>query len=431
MKKKRMVCIMTDTHETMQVVYIDPDERALFVAEMPGNAGYTAFTQRGSDAPRRLASSGYIDKEGYASREDAQKALDLHVSNKRNESSFRRWDVVINGKSVSWDAFYEIRRGERPPPTLVPTATITVLNNIEYRIAHHMQSAYGEFLAIGRCLNEAKEGGLVPHGQWTEWVQRHTGMSERQAQRLMSAARQVNPGSTLASLPFSKLQAILALPEPEREEVARRVQDEGLSSRELQAEIKARKDAEALTQSLAGQLTAAKRDAQAYLTAKRNLEQEERNLRDKLNLRSQDMERLQKALDESLCKPDGPGGVSPEAQAEIDRLRAEIAAQEAYLEQQAERRQTAERELLQLRQQVARGEVSGADSGALTLEAFAEAVRAFVGKAGPLPHMGQHVLRMSPQEREAWQTYADMVASWLDGTRAAMSIAERVVEYDG
>ncbi len=420
---------MTNTREAMQVVYIDPDERALFVAEMPDDAGYTAYTQRGHDAPRRLLSAGYIDKDGYATREAAQEALDLHVSNKRDGSSYHRWDVLINGKSVSWDTLHAIKRGELAPPAPMPAATITALNNIEYRIAHHMQSAYGEFLAIGRCLNEAKDSDLVPHGQWTEWVQRHTGFSERQAQRLMAAARHVDPDSRLAALPFSKLQAILTLPEPEREDMAQRVQSEGMSTQALQAEIKARKDAEAQAQVLSRQLDTARRDAQAYLTAKQNLEREERDLRDKLNYRAHDIERLQKALEDAQNNAASSDGISPEAQAEIDRLQSEIAAQDAYLEQQAEKRQAAERELLQLQQQVARGEVSGAGGGALTLEAFAEAARVFIGKAGPLPHMGQQLARMNLQDREAWQNYIDMVAGWLDGARVAMRMVEGAIEY--
>ena len=36
------------------------------------------------------------------------------------------------------------------------------LENIEYRIAIHMQGAYENMLEVGRCLNEAKEAGLVP-----------------------------------------------------------------------------------------------------------------------------------------------------------------------------------------------------------------------------------------------------------------------------
>ena len=112
------------------------------------------------------------------------------------------------------------------------------LANIEYRISVHMQGTYREILAVGRCLVEAKEAGLVPHGQWEEWVRRNTGMSERQAQRLMQAARNVQTGSAMESLPISKIQVILSLPEPEREAMAEQAASEDMSLRELQEEVR-------------------------------------------------------------------------------------------------------------------------------------------------------------------------------------------------
>ena len=90
---------------------------------------------------------------------------------------------------------------------------MTTLQNIERRIALHMQGAYANILEVGRCLIEAKEANVVPHGQWEAWGQRTAGMSERSAQRLMQAAREVSPESAMAKLPISKIQAILALPD--------------------------------------------------------------------------------------------------------------------------------------------------------------------------------------------------------------------------
>ena len=110
---------------------------------------------------------------------------------------------------------------------------LVTLANIEYRISVHMQGTYREILAVGRCLVEAKEAGLVPHGQWEDWVRRNTGMSERQAQRLMQAARNVQAGSAMESLPISKIQVILSLPEPEREAMAEQAASEDMSLREL------------------------------------------------------------------------------------------------------------------------------------------------------------------------------------------------------
>lgn len=67
---------------------------------------------------------------------------------------------------------------------------MTTLANIERRISFHIQGAYANILEVGRCLIEAKESGLVPHGEWEAWVERTAGMSDRSAQRIMRAARE-------------------------------------------------------------------------------------------------------------------------------------------------------------------------------------------------------------------------------------------------
>ena len=121
------------------------------------------------------------------------------------------------------------------------TPAPVALENIEYRIATHMQGAYENMLEVGRCLNEAKEAGLVPHGQWETWVRKNTGMSERSAQKLMQAARSVLPGSAMAKLPISKIQAILALPEEAREPIAEKAVADDMSLRELQEAVKREK----------------------------------------------------------------------------------------------------------------------------------------------------------------------------------------------
>lgn len=329
------------------------------------------------------------------------------------------------------------------------TATaMAQLGRIEQRIATHMQHAGDELLGVGMCLIEAKEQGLVPHGQWVGWVQQHTGMSERQAQRLMQAAREILQGSVMSTLPFSKMQTLLALPEPQREEMAQRAEDESLTVKQLREEVKkalalANEEAQKLGAQRARASLAeekqreAERKAAAYREAQQRSEARLVEAEQKARKAEQAYDAERKALTDAMARmreleqsvPEGTG-ISPEAQAEIDRLRAEIATQEDYLEQQAEKRQRAERELLQLQQQVARGETGPSMEGGLTLDAFAEAARVFVGKAGPLPHMGGQLSRMLLQEREAWQSYVDMVAGWLEAVQVAMNAVEGVVIHE-
>lgn len=295
---------------------------------------------------------------------------------------------------------------------------------IEYRIHDHMTNAAGHLLAVGQCLNEAKAGDLVPHGEWEAWVAKNTGFTVRQAQRMMQAARQVPEGSTLAQLPFTKIQACLQLPSAEdREAMAQRAQDEGLTLRQLQEEVKKanqRADqAEAKRREVEGNLRS--HDAQAA--------HERSQLRFKLaaaEARADAEARAAQDAEARAAQAAAAGGISPEAQAEIDRLRAELSDAEEMVERQADLRQQAQQELLNLKAQAARGEAAIHDAGMTPME-LAAAVRAFVGTAGVLPHMGAILAQASESDRQEMRSYIDMMAEWVEGARSAL----KVVYIDG
>ena len=96
------------------------------------------------------------------------------------------------------------------------------------------------YIGIGRTLNEAKEAGVVPAGQWEAWVQDVTGLTVRQAQRCMQAAREIKDGSALARLEMSKAMRLLSsgLDEDQREELARKTADNDLTVKALEDEIR-------------------------------------------------------------------------------------------------------------------------------------------------------------------------------------------------
>ena len=299
---------------------------------------------------------------------------------------------------------------------LEPAAHLAV---IEYRIHEHMSNAAGHLLAVGQCLNEAKAADLVPHGEWEAWVAKNTGFTVRQAQRMMQAARQVPEGSALAQLPFTKIQACLQLPSTEdREAMAQRAQDEGLTLRQLQDEVKKAnqraEQAEAKRREVEGNLRS--HDAQAA--------HERSQLRIKLaaaEARADAEARAAQDAEARAAQAAAAGGISPEAQAEIDRLRAELSDAEEMAERQAGLRQQAQQELLNLQAQAARGEAAAHDAGMSPME-LAAAVRAFVGTAGVLPHMGAILAQASESDRQEMRSYIDMMAEWVEGARSALKV---------
>lgn len=113
---------------------------------------------------------------------------------------------------------------------------ITLSNNlaqIELEISHHKQIAGQSIWEIGRRLNHVKENDLT-HGQFTKWVE-NQGIAVREAQRMMKVASELPNATTWSHLGSRALYLIATLPEEEKEEQIKRIEDgETPTVRELQ-----------------------------------------------------------------------------------------------------------------------------------------------------------------------------------------------------
>ena len=283
---------------------------------------------------------------------------------------------------------------------------------IEGRIRDNMNRAAESLLDIGRCLNQAKDEKLVPHGQWQAWVQHHTGMTVRGAQRVMQAAREVSNTSTLTHLEFSKISALLALPAGEREAFAEEVHADEMSVRELKTAIEAKQAAEA------------EREAEQ----KRRMEVENA-LRKRDILEAEQRSRLLQEMDD-LREQLNAAQENGETLAEIERLQAENAELEEEIIRRANAEAKVKQELLALRSQMARG--GGSSAGAdnkFTPEALGEATRAFIGRAAVLPHMRSELATCDHNTRAAYRTHVEMMMDWCErAMRAIDTITGEVIE---
>ena len=103
---------------------------------------------------------------------------------------------------------------------------ITLSNNlsqIELEISHHKQIAGQSIWEIGRRLNHVKENDLA-HGQFGKWLDK-IGIHYREANRMMTVAKQLPNVTTLSDLGSSALYLIATLPEEERQEQIQRIED--------------------------------------------------------------------------------------------------------------------------------------------------------------------------------------------------------------
>lgn len=103
---------------------------------------------------------------------------------------------------------------------------ITLSNNlaqIELEISHHKQIAGQSIWEIGRRLNHVKENDLA-HGEFGGWLDK-IGIHYREANRMMTVAKQLPNVTTLSDLGTSALYLIATLPEEEKQEQIKRIED--------------------------------------------------------------------------------------------------------------------------------------------------------------------------------------------------------------
>lgn len=256
---------------------------------------------------------------------------------------------------------------------------------LEAQIGVYMRGAYQNMVEVGRCLVKAKDEGIVPHGEWENWVMQQTGFTIRQAQRLMQAARNVPEGSAMAQLPISKIQLLLALPEGEREVKAQKVLTDNTTVEQLRREIKAANDA--------GEAKVKKVRAQLDQVIGMRVEAEKRIQALEAQLQSQ--------------------GDSDE----VKQLRQELEEMEQYAAEQARARKQAQEDLLN-----ARLSGDGASEhhrfGAADLD---NAVRAFIGDAGIIAQMGAELAKVDQQTRSDMLRQVARVAQWVEDARKALN----------
>lgn len=127
-----------------------------------------------------------------------------------------------------------------------------VTQEIRYLDSQAKRLVLGHAIEIGRRLTEAK--AMVPYGGWGEYIEKELEYSQSTAQNFMrifdeyGAAQQslfgpVAESETLGKLSYTKALKLLAVPREEREEFAREVNAEHLSTRELEQAIRERDEA--------------------------------------------------------------------------------------------------------------------------------------------------------------------------------------------
>lgn len=203
---------------------------------------------------------------------------------------------------------------------------------------------------IGRRLEEAKQ--LVPHGEWTDYLDTKLGYKPSTAQNYMRIAREFGDGQVglsgktasdfFGNLGYSQLLPLLGLPEEEREQLAEEHDLAGMSSREIQALVKERDEAKKNADVAQEKLEQAWKELDQASEDIRDLEnknleakaQAERAEKGEETAR-QAIAELQRQLNELAAQANQPRDLTDEERA---ALRAEVAAEQGKALQAAEAR---------------------------------------------------------------------------------------------
>jgi len=336
------------------------------------------------------------------------------------------------------------------------------LADYEARIHLYKEQIGTGYIGIGRTLNEAKAAGVVPHGQWEEWVTKTTGLSPRNAQRCMQAATEIREGSAMAQLEMSKALMLLSsgLEAETREGIAEKAVEDGATVKALQEEIRkaklrivqeagaatemreALKKAQEHEEELSRQIRALGSGMQARIEEETG-KAYQRGLQDKaagmeaeirkeyqgkidaLTEQKAQLEQVRKNLLEHANKvSDTDSKKIRELTAELEEqtrraedLQKDLDAAEEREARKAEQLEALKTEKTQRAMDSARGGVRSETPGALDLAA---AVRAFIGAAGILPQMAPQIARMTESERSDISAQVETIAKWVENTRNAL-----------
>jgi hypothetical protein len=320
-------------------------------------------------------------------------------------------------------------------------AELARLDGLASEARAYSEAIQANMLQLGRVFTEAKT--LVKHGEWGRWLDENSGMTERSAQMLMQAYSRFGTGEQYSRLGKSKIFKMLQLPEGTEEKFVAENDVSAMTAREVEAAVKkvrAEFDEElkerigVMERRVAEETKsreAAEKLAEEMAKQPREIAVGEppKELLDKLAAMQGELDKARAAMDQMT--------ESDNAQVREYRRLLDIARQtneelQLEMDEQAELLRDMQGELdrtqadlLNMQSAAAKGDAERSVTGdEMTLEAFSQAVSAFIGACARMPHMGRTFAVMLEQERTHWRELLDTVSGWLRGAEIAMQYTE-------
>lgn len=269
---------------------------------------------------------------------------------------------------------------------------------------------------LARVFTEAKK--MVPHGQFGKWLDENTGVSERTAEDMMAAYKRFQGRPEIEKLGQSKMFKLLPLPE-EREEAFLREHDVGaMSTREIQEAVKKAR------QELQAELDAERRARMDAEERAREAENKQAHIPPEL---TGELANSRREIEKQKAEAQRLAQVGADAMEEKMRLarenadlRREVQERDELLQEQQEDLNRAQQELLNAQSAIARGDAERVPADQLTADAFAVAVRTFIGTCARMPQMQMIFSNMAQSEKQEYDLLLKTVEKWAKDSRKAL-----------
>ena len=260
------------------------------------------------------------------------------------------------------------------------------LDEIKISIRAHSRMAAESILQIGRDLMEAKQ--IAGHGGWLPFLS-EIGFKPSTAENWMRLAREIEPGSALAALPYSKARALLAL-ENEAEtksaaELRRLIEERNKAAEAANAESNRANEAEK-------QLAQARRTADYYKAQAGQIEKE----RQDAERRAQELAR---ELEKQMDQPVSIRTVEVEkAPADYEQLKQRMQWADQNVDDAMQAAIAAEQRAQQAEEELSRLRMEGTQAPQDDLSRLADAVSAFIAAT---QLMSVNPAQLAAREKEA------------------------------
>lgn len=289
------------------------------------------------------------------------------------------------------------------------TQEISVLDGLAMQARTLRMNINMNMWQLARVFTEAKE--IIPHGQFGKWVEENADVSERTAQDMMAAYKRFGGKPQFEGLGQAKTFKLLPLPAGTEEKFMEEHDVSAMTTREVQEAVKkAREEAQAEID----------RERKARMDAERRAEEAESRppeippeLTDELAKNRAEVERLAAVGTEALAE-------QRRLSRENADLQREIQERDDLLAEQQEDINRAQQELLNVQSAIAKGDAERVPADQLTPDAFASAVRAFIGTVARLPHMRMAFASMPYDQKQEYSVLLETVEKWAEDSRKAL-----------